>query len=195
MVMTYRCGLSVGALLLGLASFGLVGCGDDDAAPVGAATCSGAGCACDPSNDCDCTTGDDCKVTCERCSLSCEGSAKCNAQGTSAIAVECQEKSECKGNGGDGSTLTCRDSAKCELKAGADSLAICMDSTDCKINLGRGSTVECMDSAHCNIKCDAGDCEVACSPNTQCALDCGEEGATKPGTECSDGRLICGTDC
>ena len=194
MMMTSRHGSITGALLFGLVVLVQAGCGDDDA-PGGAATCSGEGCTCDQVNDCTCRSGADCKTICEHCSLICEVSAKCNAEATEAVVLECNDSSECKGNGGDGSTLTCRESSNCDLKAGADSVATCMDSTDCKINLGPGSTVACMDSANCDIKCDDGGCEVTCGPETQCALNCGLEDGGKPGTECPDGRLICGTDC
>jgi len=182
------------ALLFALLVLGSMGCGDDDGAPAGA-TCTGEGCTCSPTNECTCTSGDDCKAMCEECSLTCEKSAKCNAEATRAVTVECNDSSECKGNGGDGSTLTCIGSAYCELKGGADSAATCRDSSDCKINLGPRSTVDCMDSAHCDIKCDDGDCEVSCGRDTQCALNCGEEAGGKSGTECTDGRLICGTGC
>jgi hypothetical protein len=182
------------ALVFGLLVLGHAGCGDDDGAAAGA-TCTGEGCVCSATNECTCTNGVDCKAACEACSLTCEQSAKCNAEAKGAVTLACNDSSECKGNGGDGSTLSCIDSSSCDLKAGAGSVATCTDSTDCKINLGPGSTVDCTDSASCDIKCDDGDCEVRCGPSTQCALNCGEEDGGKPGTECPDGRLICGTDC
>jgi hypothetical protein len=180
--------------------FGLVlcmkaaGCGDDDA-PRHPAMCAGEGCSCNQANDCVCTAGDDCKATCVECSLTCDDGAKCNAEASGAVAVACSDSSECKGNGGNGSVLTCRESSHCNLKSGADSLASCEDSSDCKINVGPGSTVICKDSAHCEVKCDDGDCEVACDSGTNCSLNCGPDDGGKPGTECPDGRLICGSDC
>jgi hypothetical protein len=194
--MTPDRGSIAGALLFGLLVFSQLACGDDDGddTPGPAATCSGEGCTCDASNECICTNGGDCKTTCEQCSLTCEASTKCNAEASGAVVIECNDNAECKGNGGNGSTLTCQESSNCNLKAGEDSVVTCAGSSDCKINVGPGSTIECKDSAHCDIKCDAGDCEVTCGSRTQCALSCGEKDG-KPGTECPDGRQICGIDC
>lgn len=192
--MMTRCGTGV-VLLLGLVVLGQHGCGGDDDTPAAAARCTGEGCACAENNECTCTGGDACKTTCVRCSLTCDQGAKCNAEASAAVELVCDDSSECKGNGGDGSVLTCRGSSSCDLKGGADSVATCADSSDCKINLGPLSMVTCTDSARCDIKCDDGQCEVACEPSTDCALNCGEADGGKPGTECPDGRLICGTDC
>jgi hypothetical protein len=64
----------------------------------------------------------------------------------------------------------------------------------CKLNLGAGSMVTCSDNAACDVKCTES-CQVTCQPDTSCQLNCGPEDTMgMAGTECPDGRLVCG-DC
>jgi hypothetical protein len=172
---------------------GVVGCGSDPAPPPLTSTCTGGDCACVGANECSCRLDDDCNVTCgvAGCSLACDGTSKCNANGEGAIAIECADDADCKGNGGDESTIVCTDTANCDLKAGDDSSARCEQTAECKINIGLRGSVQCVDDASCDIKCD-GDCSVTCATTATCSVNCGTDDAGIAGQACPDGRIVCG---